>query len=183
MMVAESISFPSGHTGHLDHWRVRTCRTNCGITPWRCIASRGRSGLPCTARGRRGCLSAALRDLATGPPCRTRCDARGCATSHCRPMAATGHSSPARAAPTMARSGARRCAVGVAARAGEGIELEAERTLLARLQACAGQWPADPSGPPGDWLQWLVPEQARGHDALNQLRAVANGRQEADGAD
>ncbi|SDC83582.1 TIGR02444 family protein [Pseudomonas guariconensis] len=65
----------------------------------------------------------------------------------------------------------------------KGLELEAERTLLARLQACAGQWPADPKGPPGDWLQWLVPEQARGHDALNQLRAVANGRQEADGAD
>ncbi|MDR0278194.1 MAG: TIGR02444 family protein [Paucimonas sp.] len=65
----------------------------------------------------------------------------------------------------------------------KGLELEAERTLLARLQACAGSWPADSNDPPGDWLQWLVPEQARDHDALRELRVAADGLQEAEGAD
>ncbi|MGE7990734.1 TIGR02444 family protein [Pseudomonas sp. NPDC089554] len=59
------------------------------------------------------------------------------------------------------------------------LELDAERTLLWRLQAHAQQWPASPDGPTGDWLEWLAPEQAGGHDALRQLRAAAQGRQDA----
>ncbi|MFB4392754.1 MULTISPECIES: TIGR02444 family protein [unclassified Pseudomonas] len=59
------------------------------------------------------------------------------------------------------------------------LELDAERTLLTRLQAHAQQWPASPGGPTGDWLEWLVPEQAGDHDALRQLRAAAKGLQDA----
>jgi len=65
----------------------------------------------------------------------------------------------------------------------KGLELEAERTLLARLQARAGKWPADQDGPAGDWLLWLVPEQTRDHDALRELRVAAQRLQEADEGD
>jgi uncharacterized protein (TIGR02444 family) len=65
----------------------------------------------------------------------------------------------------------------------KGLELQAERTLLERLQACAQQWPADALANAQDWLAWLAPDQARGHDALEQLRVAAAGLQEAeDGA-
>ncbi len=63
------------------------------------------------------------------------------------------------------------------------LELEAEKTLLARLQACSQQWPTGPGGPTDDWLEGLAPDQALGHDALLQLRVAARGLQEAeDGA-
>lgn len=65
----------------------------------------------------------------------------------------------------------------------KGLELQAERTLLERLQACAQQWPAGEQAGSQDWLAWLAPDQARGHDALEQLRVAAAGLQEAeDGA-
>ncbi|BBH48618.1 TIGR02444 family protein [Pseudomonas sp. KU43P] len=65
----------------------------------------------------------------------------------------------------------------------KGLELQAERTLLERLQACAQQWPADAQASAEDWLAWLAPDQARGHDALEPLRVAAAGLQEAeDGA-
>lgn len=64
----------------------------------------------------------------------------------------------------------------------KGLELEAERTLLARLEARAGKWPADQERPTGDWLLWLAPE-GLDHDALHQLRAAAGGLQEADEGD
>lgn len=63
------------------------------------------------------------------------------------------------------------------------LELEAERTLLARLQACAQQWPTGPSGPRDDWLEGLAPDQALGHDALLQLRVAARRLQEAEDGD
>ena len=62
----------------------------------------------------------------------------------------------------------------------KGLELQAERTLLERLQACAQQWPTDTHASTDDWLAWLAPDQARGHDALEQLRVAAAGLQEAD---
>ncbi|MBA6118319.1 TIGR02444 family protein [Pseudomonas putida] len=65
----------------------------------------------------------------------------------------------------------------------KGLELQAERTLLERLQACAQQWPEGSQEPTDDWLAWLAPDQAGGHDALERLRAAAAGLQEAeDGA-
>lgn len=62
----------------------------------------------------------------------------------------------------------------------KGLELQAERTLLERLQACALQWPAGAQASTDDWLTELAPDQAHGHDALEQLRAAAAGLQEAD---
>ncbi|MCO7515318.1 TIGR02444 family protein [Pseudomonas guariconensis] len=61
----------------------------------------------------------------------------------------------------------------------KGLELEAERTLLARLQEQARAWPAGPDGPTDDWLAWLAPDQARGHDALHRLRVAAEALQDA----
>ena len=65
----------------------------------------------------------------------------------------------------------------------KGLELQAERALLERLQERAQQWPADSAEPTGDWLARLVPDQGRQHDALLQLRAAAAALQDAeDGA-
>ncbi|MFJ2983968.1 MULTISPECIES: TIGR02444 family protein [unclassified Pseudomonas] len=65
----------------------------------------------------------------------------------------------------------------------KGAELEAEKQLLQRLEACALQWPTGSHEPADDWLAWLAPDQARGHDALKKLRVAAAGLQEAeDGA-
>ncbi|WP_194788197.1 TIGR02444 family protein [Pseudomonas sp. UFMG81] len=62
------------------------------------------------------------------------------------------------------------------------LELQAERTLLERLESLARTWPAG-AGAGEDWLARLVPDQAQGHDALHQLRAAARQLQEAeDGA-
>ncbi|MBJ9977567.1 TIGR02444 family protein [Pseudomonas sp. S75] len=57
------------------------------------------------------------------------------------------------------------------------LELDAERTLLGRLQALASEWPAGPDGQAGDWLNWLAPTPAIDHGALEQLRAAAVGLQ------
>ncbi|WDY60679.1 TIGR02444 family protein [Pseudomonas sp. PSKL.D1] len=63
----------------------------------------------------------------------------------------------------------------------KGLELQAEKLLLQRLEACAQAWPSGAGE--ADWLTLLTPEHARGHDALNQLRVAAAGLQEAeDGA-
>jgi uncharacterized protein (TIGR02444 family) len=52
------------------------------------------------------------------------------------------------------------------------LELEAERTLLTRLQEAARQWPA--SGQQDDWLERLAPLAGpAGEPALSQLRAAA----------
>ena len=65
----------------------------------------------------------------------------------------------------------------------KGLELQAERTLLARLQERSRQWPADSSEPTDDWLARLAPDQARDHRALHQLRVAAAALQDAeDGA-
>ncbi|WP_406820560.1 TIGR02444 family protein [Pseudomonas sp. KnCO4] len=62
------------------------------------------------------------------------------------------------------------------------LELQAEKALLERLQACAQQWPTDADVSAGDWLARLAPDLARHHDALDQLRVAATALQDADGA-
>ncbi|PYB86504.1 MULTISPECIES: TIGR02444 family protein [Pseudomonas] len=62
------------------------------------------------------------------------------------------------------------------------LELQAERTLLERLEALAREWPAQAGAAP-DWLARLAPDQARDHDALHQLRAAARGLQDAEVGD
>ena len=65
----------------------------------------------------------------------------------------------------------------------KGLELQAEKQLLQRLQTCAQQWPSGSQEPKDDWLDRLAPDQARGHDALVNLRVAAAALQEAeDGA-
>ena len=62
----------------------------------------------------------------------------------------------------------------------KGLELEAEKQLLQRLQTCAQQWPIGSLEPMDDWLDRLAPAQARGHDALVNLRVAAAALQEAE---
>ncbi|MBC3434067.1 TIGR02444 family protein [Pseudomonas sp. BW16M2] len=62
------------------------------------------------------------------------------------------------------------------------LELQAERTLLERLEALAQEWPAQ-AGAAQDWLTRLAPDQARDHDALHQLRAAARELQDAEVGD
>lgn len=57
------------------------------------------------------------------------------------------------------------------------LELEAERTLLERLQQAAHGWSGE--GVAADWLAPLTPEGARHHDALQVLRVAAMANQEA----
>ncbi|MFV3290951.1 TIGR02444 family protein [Pseudomonas sp. NY11955] len=65
----------------------------------------------------------------------------------------------------------------------KGLELQAEKALLERLQERSRQWPADSHEPTGDWLVRLTPAPTRHHDALNQLRVAAAALQDAeDGA-
>ncbi|MFJ4344740.1 TIGR02444 family protein [Pseudomonas sp. NPDC089401] len=65
----------------------------------------------------------------------------------------------------------------------KGMELQAEKQLLQRLEACAQAWPTGSGQPEDDWLARLAPDQTLGHDALEQLRVAAAGHQEAeDGA-
>ncbi|GLO14256.1 TIGR02444 family protein [Pseudomonas putida] len=65
----------------------------------------------------------------------------------------------------------------------KGLELQAEKTLLERLQERSRQWPTDSRGLTDDWLTRLAPEPARRHDALDQLRVAAATLQDAeDGA-
>ncbi|MBA1252203.1 TIGR02444 family protein [Pseudomonas lactis] len=54
------------------------------------------------------------------------------------------------------------------------LELEAERTLLARLEALAQAWPINEVPGQQEWLEGLATEAANlDHDALLQLRAMA----------
>ena len=54
------------------------------------------------------------------------------------------------------------------------LELEAERTLLARLEALAQTWPINEVVDQQDWLEGLATEAANlDHDALLQLRVMA----------
>lgn len=54
------------------------------------------------------------------------------------------------------------------------LELEAERTLLARLDALAQAWPIDEVLGQQEWLEGLATEAANlDHDALLQLRVMA----------
>ncbi|NIF19286.1 TIGR02444 family protein [Pantoea sp. Cy-639] len=62
------------------------------------------------------------------------------------------------------------------------LELQAERTLLERLEQLAQDWPTG-LDTDEDWLAWLAPDQGRGHDALHQLRVAARGLQEAEEGD
>jgi len=65
----------------------------------------------------------------------------------------------------------------------KGLELQAEKALLERLQEHARQWPADSHEPTDDWLARLAPNQARQHHALVHLRAAGAALQDAeDGA-
>lgn len=57
------------------------------------------------------------------------------------------------------------------------LELEAERTLLARLQQASEGWMNQ--GVAGDWLAVLAPQGTRHHDALQVMRVVAVADQEA----
>ncbi|MFV3404154.1 MULTISPECIES: TIGR02444 family protein [Pseudomonas] len=59
------------------------------------------------------------------------------------------------------------------------LEMQAERTLLERLEAITDAWPAE-AGNGEDWLSRLVPVQARDHDALHRLRVAAHALQEAE---
>ncbi|MEG0861982.1 MAG: TIGR02444 family protein [Pseudomonas sp.] len=61
----------------------------------------------------------------------------------------------------------------------KGLELEAERILLGRLQEICEGWTA--SAEPGDdWLQCLAPATGLHHDALHKLRAVMQSTQDAE---
>lgn len=62
----------------------------------------------------------------------------------------------------------------------KGLELQAEKRLLQRLEECARQWPTGSLEPADDWLARLAPDQVRGHDSLAQLRVAATGLQEAE---
>lgn len=54
------------------------------------------------------------------------------------------------------------------------LELEAERTLLARLEALVQAWPINEVLGQQEWLEGLATEAANlDHDALLQLRAMA----------
>lgn len=54
------------------------------------------------------------------------------------------------------------------------LELEAERTLLARLEALAQAWPINEVLGQQEWLEGLATEAANlDHDALLQLRVMA----------
>lgn len=62
----------------------------------------------------------------------------------------------------------------------KGLELEAERVLLERLQGICESWTAS-TEPGGDWLQCLAPRAAGlHHDALHKLRAVMQSTQDAE---
>ncbi|AIZ34674.1 TIGR02444 family protein [Pseudomonas parafulva] len=60
------------------------------------------------------------------------------------------------------------------------LELEAERTVLERLQGITCGWSASPHGHADDWLLRLAPAPTHDHDALHQLRAAAAALQEAE---
>ena len=62
----------------------------------------------------------------------------------------------------------------------KGLELQAEKALLERLQKRSLQWAADSAEPTDDWLTRLAPEQARHHDALGRLRVAAAALQDAE---
>ncbi|MGH8381666.1 TIGR02444 family protein [Pseudomonas sp.] len=60
----------------------------------------------------------------------------------------------------------------------KGLELEAERVLLERLQGVCEGWAAT-TEPGADWLQCLAPMDAGlHHDALHKLRAVMQSTQD-----
>ncbi|MDV5098271.1 TIGR02444 family protein [Pseudomonas asiatica] len=65
----------------------------------------------------------------------------------------------------------------------KGLELQAEKALLERLQERSRQWPVGAHEPMENWLDQLAPAQARHHDALVRLRVAAAALQDAeDGA-
>lgn len=57
------------------------------------------------------------------------------------------------------------------------LELDAERTLLKRLEALAQAWPGDDVAGQLRWLEGLAAEDAANldHNALQQLRVAATG--------
>ncbi|MFQ6574850.1 TIGR02444 family protein [Pseudomonas sp. UM16] len=62
----------------------------------------------------------------------------------------------------------------------KGLELEAERVLLERLQGACEGWAATGESA-GDWLHYLAPANAGvQHDARHTLRAVMQSTQEAE---
>ncbi|PSS48619.1 TIGR02444 family protein [Pseudomonas sp. BBP2017] len=62
----------------------------------------------------------------------------------------------------------------------KGLELEAERVLLERLQGICEGWAAS-SESGGDWLRDLAPmDTAVHHDALHKLRVVMQSTQDAE---
>ncbi|MCE0779236.1 TIGR02444 family protein [Pseudomonas sp. NMI542_15] len=62
----------------------------------------------------------------------------------------------------------------------KGLELQAERTLLERLQEFAQKWPAGSREPTDDWLARLAPAPVGHHHALDQLRVAATALQDAE---
>ena len=55
----------------------------------------------------------------------------------------------------------------------KGLELEAERSLLNRLEQLAAEWPRERERCSEDWLARLMPGPSKAEDALQQLRASA----------
>ncbi|MDR0279768.1 MAG: TIGR02444 family protein [Paucimonas sp.] len=65
----------------------------------------------------------------------------------------------------------------------KGLELDAERLQLQRLQVICDGWPDGGEAPSEGWLARLAPEASRDHDALRMLRAVAGTTQDAEDGD
>lgn len=58
----------------------------------------------------------------------------------------------------------------------KGLELEAERRLLERLEAATADWPEAQQSDSARWLEALVTRDvAANHDALHQLRVAVSG--------
>lgn len=61
----------------------------------------------------------------------------------------------------------------------KGLELDAERLQLERLQGICAGWPDGDKAPPDSWLARLAPAISHHHDALKVLRAAMVATQEA----
>ncbi|MHA6198291.1 TIGR02444 family protein [Pseudomonas wadenswilerensis] len=65
----------------------------------------------------------------------------------------------------------------------KGLELDAERLQLERLQVICDGWPDGDEAPPESWLVRLAPAASQGHDALRMLRAATGTTQDAEVGD
>ncbi|HKS14929.1 MAG TPA: TIGR02444 family protein [Pseudomonas sp.] len=65
----------------------------------------------------------------------------------------------------------------------KGLELEAERGLLGRLEQQAAEWPGERKRCSEDWLARLMPGAAMAEDALQHLRVSAQALQDGEDVD